>query len=397
MSGQGEPRRDQADDSPLFRGEKVPNGDGTTRAPRGLTMMRVGGAGTPPDELGLQGDRAGGKRDDAAEQRDQVGDERDHHGDERDRVADSRDDEATRRDAAGARRDQAGAQRDVAGARRDSAAQRRDQDAELRDHDAQLSESSGAQTRDADDLRRSSLARSHAASDRRRASEDRMHGARERGEADLDRDAALADRGAGASERGKSGRDRDDSLADRGAGAGERTAAEHDRESALVNRGAAARERAESQFDDLTGAYRRTAGFVELEREISRVRRAGEPLVLAFIDVDGLKSVNDSHGHAAGDLVLRAVAGTLRAKLRPHDIVMRYGGDEFVCVAAGVNVAQAKRRFALVSAALEQGCEHGSVTIGLAELQSADTAETLVARADDMLYRRRRGQEQRDM
>ena len=217
-----------------------------------------------------------------------------------------------------------------------------------------------------------------------------MSGARERTAADLDRDAALADRGAGAGERTQAGRDRDGSLADRGAGASERTEAEHDRESALVDRGAAARERADSHLDDLTGAYRRNAGFLELEREISRARRDAQPLVLAFVDVDRLKAVNDSRGHAAGDRMLRAVAGTLRAKLRPHDIVMRYGGDEFVCVAAGLTLEQAAKRFALVSAALEQGSEHGSVTIGLAQLQPGDTAAGLVARADEMLYRERR-------
>lgn len=352
--------------------------------------MTSAASGSAPEEPGVQRDRAHGRRDHVAGQRDQAGDERDQLGDERDRVAHDRDEAADRRDRAGTERDDAGTQRDAVGEERDVAADRRDRDAELRDHDAELEESAAERSRDVDDVRRSSLARHHAASDRQRASEDRVKGATERMAADLDREAALADRGAGAGERNQAGRDRDVSLADRSAGASARIEAEHDREHALVNRGATAREHADSHLDDLTGAYRRNAGFLELEREMSRARRDAQPLVLAFVDVDRLKAVNDSRGHAAGDRMLRTVAGTLRAKLRPHDIVMRYGGDEFVCVAAGLTLEQAAKRFALVNAALEHGSEHGSVTIGLAQLQADDTAAGLVARADEMLYRERR-------
>ncbi len=90
--------------------------------------------------------------------------------------------------------------------------------------------------------------------------------------------------------------------------------------------------------------------------------------------------------------MLREVATTLRDKLRAHDLVIRYGGDEFVCVISGLNRAQATTRFELVGTTLAQGPEHASVTVGLAELQPDETAEVLVARADDMLYRQRRQQ-----
>jgi diguanylate cyclase (GGDEF)-like protein len=148
-------------------------------------------------------------------------------------------------------------------------------------------------------------------------------------------------------------------------------------------------ERQYSSADDLTGAYLRGPGFVELEREIGRARRSEEPLVLAFVDVDGLKATNDSRGHAAGDRTLRDVAKVLRAHLRSHDLIVRYGGDEFVCALSGLNMADATQRLALVNAALQHAPEPGSVTVGLAELQPDDSLESLLARADATLYRQR--------
>lgn len=157
----------------------------------------------------------------------------------------------------------------------------------------------------------------------------------------------------------------------------------------MADRGAAARERESASFDELTGAYVRRAGFVELEREMARVRRAGEPLVLAFIDVNGLKAINDSRGHAAGDQLLLEVAGVIKARLRSHDLIIRYGGDEFVCAISGLNLGNAKKRLALVNDSLAETTEQGSVTVGLAELQPDDSPEELVARADAALYRQR--------
>jgi diguanylate cyclase (GGDEF)-like protein len=111
--------------------------------------------------------------------------------------------------------------------------------------------------------------------------------------------------------------------------------------------------------------------------------------VLAFVDVDHLKTTNDSQGHAAGDRMLREVARTFREKLRSHDLIIRYGGDEFVCAVAGLSTADAADRIALVNEALAQLPERGSVTVGLAELQEGDSPEDLVARADAALYQER--------
>jgi len=183
--------------------------------------------------------------------------------------------------------------------------------------------------------------------------------------------------------------DRGEASHDRQAGASERIEAELDRNNARADRSASARERESSSHDDLTGAYLRGAGLVELERDIARARRTEQPLVLAFVDVDGLKEVNDSRGHAAGDRMLLEVAKMLSAQLRSYDLIIRFGGDEFVCAISRLTMAEAAKRFALVNAALAEAPEPGSITIGLTELRPDDSPEHLLARADAELYRER--------
>ena len=142
--------------------------------------------------------------------------------------------------------------------------------------------------------------------------------------------------------------------------------------------------------DELTGAYLRSAGLLELDREIARTRRTEEPLVVAFVDVDALKQVNDSRGHAAGDRLLAAVAASLKAMLRPYDVVIRYGGDEFVCVMTGITLSTAVTRFSTINSLLATAAENGSVTVGLAELSTGDSAYMLIGKADANLYAKRR-------
>lgn len=87
-----------------------------------------------------------------------------------------------------------------------------------------------------------------------------------------------------------------------------------------------------SNRDPLTGLVNRRSFEMTLEREMDRVARAGEPALLLMLDIDHFKKVNDSHGHAAGDLVIRAVAEAVLASVRPMDTVARTGGEEFAVV-----------------------------------------------------------------
>ena len=110
---------------------------------------------------------------------------------------------------------------------------------------------------------------------------------------------------------------------------------------------------------------------------------------MAFVDVDGPKATNDALRHAAGDRLLVEVAQTLGRRLRSYDLVIRYGGDEFVCVLNGCPPAEAAVRMAEVNTALGASAEPGSVTIGIAQLQDGETADSVVARADQALYEAR--------
>lgn len=146
----------------------------------------------------------------------------------------------------------------------------------------------------------------------------------------------------------------------------------------------------EAMSDDLTGALRRGAGLAELSREIDRARRTPtEGIVVGFMDVDGLKAVNDAKGHAAGDEILRAVVRAIRERVRSYDILFRYGGDEFVCVLLGATREQAERTFADISSRVVTVSGGQTVSIGLADVLDGDTAESVIARADAALYQGR--------
>jgi diguanylate cyclase (GGDEF)-like protein len=146
-----------------------------------------------------------------------------------------------------------------------------------------------------------------------------------------------------------------------------------------------------ASHDDLTGALRRNAGLSALQREIDRSRRAGGTgIVVIFLDADGLKRVNDNDGHAAGDSLLMDVVAAIRKRVRSYDLVIRYGGDEFVCALVEVALPDAERTLADIQRQYTSKTHGHTVSAGVATVDETDTAESVVAKADAALYAGRR-------
>ena len=177
-------------------------------------------------------------------------------------------------------------------------------------------------------------------------------------------------------------------ASDRARAARDREQAARDRQQAARDREQAAYDREHAAADELTGARRRGVGLEELENEMKRARRQGDSLWAAYVDVDGLKSVNDTRGHAAGDTLLRTVADGLRRHMRSYDLLVRLGGDEFLCVLPNVTLAEARARFDRLRAELKDSAG-SSVSVGFSELRDSDSPDEFIRRADtDLLARR---------
>ena len=228
----------------------------------------------------------------------------------------------------GAHRDQAARLRDQAADARDLAAEARDRMAEAFARSLMVDDPDAARA-----WRAAAAARAEAAADRASAAEDREHAAR-------DRDHALA---------------------------------------ALKR----------SHLDELTGFYRRGVGEVMLQHEIDRARRSDGRMILAFVDADGLKAVNDSQGHAEGDRLIRALAEAIRSRLRSYDPVVRYGGDEFVLTLSGTEMNAAERCLDDVAGALRTRRPGASFSVGFASLRPDDSLPDLIARGDADLRQRK--------
>jgi diguanylate cyclase (GGDEF)-like protein len=144
-----------------------------------------------------------------------------------------------------------------------------------------------------------------------------------------------------------------------------------------------------AHLDALTGAFRREVGRLALRNEIERARRADGKFIIAFVDVDGLKGVNDRDGHAAGDRVLRTLAATMRANLRSYDPIVRFGGDEFICGISSIAPEEVQHRIGVIDQSLRHATGVG-ITAGLASLTSNESLEELTARADAALLEAKR-------
>ena len=147
--------------------------------------------------------------------------------------------------------------------------------------------------------------------------------------------------------------------------------------------------------DALTGAYNRRFFDEIIGRELERHRRANDPLSVVFIDINRFKMVNDVHGHAVGDTLLRDVSEFLRRKLRETDYVFRWGGDEFVVLMSCPAVEAARRMSALKleyeAAPLITALGGGSgLAIGCAEASPGTRdIDAVIAAADADMYQRK--------
>lgn len=165
--------------------------------------------------------------------------------------------------------------------------------------------------------------------------------------------------------------------------------ADDDRRLAAEDRRQAARYLSAAYRDDTTGALNRRPGREQMQVLLDRARRDASALTLIFVDVDGLKRVNDSQGHDRGDALLAAVGTALRSSLRSYDVVVRYGGDEFVCALPGGTAKAAEESLARVRSALDRLLPGATVSAGCAELRTTDTIDDLIRRADGDLYQKR--------
>ena len=311
-------------------------------------------------QTAAESDQAAADSDQAAADSDQAASDRDLAGggdageyeltrELRDRSAERRHEIAAERVDTAAARDAVARARDLAAAARDEAAALRDR--ELAEHDAVPGAAGAARL-----LHR-------AAEKRRRAAADRVTAAEIRARAAADREQAARDR----------------------------EQAAYDRAQAQADRDALLQALAIAETDQLTGARTRAAGLLDLDHEIDRARRTTGRLVVAYVDVVGLKAVNDAGGHSAGDALLQHAVRGIRGHLRSYDLIVRQGGDEFLCAMSGATIDDARQRFGSVQAALAEDPDPCEIKVGFAALAPEDTARDLIERADaDLPSSRRR-------
>lgn len=153
----------------------------------------------------------------------------------------------------------------------------------------------------------------------------------------------------------------------------------------------------QAHTDQLTGCLNRGAVLDRLREELSRARRERAGLALAILDIDHFKDINDTHGHLAGDQVLREVVRRAQAALRPYDVFGRFGGEEFLIVIADVRRSAARAIFERLREAVAAGPvslagKSVPVTVSIGwVLRRTESAETLIRKADAALYAAKAG------
>lgn len=149
--------------------------------------------------------------------------------------------------------------------------------------------------------------------------------------------------------------------------------------------------------DTLTPLYNRRHFEQALALSIAHCQRYGSRAAVLFVDVDDLKAINDTYGHAAGDEALRAVADVLLANVRSTDVVARIGGDEFALLLGTISDADVAHKIAQLTAGVaacrpefSNGAACLSATFGHAFIHPDDVAAEVLARADSQMYRSKR-------
>jgi diguanylate cyclase (GGDEF)-like protein len=153
--------------------------------------------------------------------------------------------------------------------------------------------------------------------------------------------------------------------------------------------------RRQASHDALTGLRNRGAILEEFERELVRARREQRPIGIGLVDVDKFKTINDTHGHSAGDMALIEVCNRMSHSLRPYDIVGRYGGDEFLIVLPGCDVETAGEMGERLRESVNRGdLSIGevsfpvSISIGVASIRPDDDVDVkdAIHRADQVMF-----------
>lgn len=145
-----------------------------------------------------------------------------------------------------------------------------------------------------------------------------------------------------------------------------------------------------SVTDYLTNTYNRRYFITKLEEEIERVKRFGREFSLAMLDMDHFKDINDRFGHDVGDAVLKSVVSMINGRIRNVDCLARWGGEEFMILLADTPVDKARVLIEELRHGISKiripGADNFTGSFGLAGYNSGDTAETLLQKADNLMY-----------
>ncbi|WP_456465137.1 sensor domain-containing diguanylate cyclase [Desulfurobacterium sp.] len=145
-----------------------------------------------------------------------------------------------------------------------------------------------------------------------------------------------------------------------------------------------------ADIDCLTGIYNRRKVLEELEKEIMRTQRYGNPLSVIIFDVDFFKEVNDTYGHLMGDKILREIAQIIKKNIRRPDIFGRYGGEEFLIILPETDITGGVKFAEKIRKLIENHSfpidRKITISLGVTEYRYGDTVDTILARADKALY-----------